>query len=53
MNAPKRLLLLVALLALPVLACNAQELVFEPTGTPTMPLTITLFPILPETSTPN
>jgi 2-alkenal reductase len=34
MNVPKRLLLLVALLALPVLACNAQELVFEPTATP-------------------
>jgi 2-alkenal reductase len=30
----KRFLLLVALLALPVLACNTQELVFEPTATP-------------------
>jgi 2-alkenal reductase len=30
----KRFLLLVALLALPILACNTQELVFEPTPTP-------------------
>jgi 2-alkenal reductase len=30
----KRLLLLVALLALPILACNTQELIFEPTPTP-------------------
>jgi 2-alkenal reductase len=34
MDAPKRLLFLFALLALPVLACSAQELVFEPTPTP-------------------
>jgi len=34
MERRKRLLLLVALLALPVLACNAQELLLEPTPTP-------------------
>ena len=34
MDTPKRLVLLFSLLALPVLACNAQELVFEPTPTP-------------------
>ncbi|MGD8244982.1 MAG: trypsin-like peptidase domain-containing protein [Anaerolineae bacterium] len=33
MDVKKRLLLVFALLALPVLACNTQELVFEPTAT--------------------
>ena len=34
MHKEKPLLLLLALLALPTLACNAQKLVFEPTPTP-------------------
>lgn len=38
MGDRKRLVLLLALLALPALACNAQELVFEPTpGVPSTP----------------
>lgn len=38
MGDRKRLVLLLALLALPALACNAQELVFEPTpGMPSTP----------------
>jgi hypothetical protein len=34
MKRERRLLLLLALLALPVLACNAQELLLEPTSPP-------------------
>jgi 2-alkenal reductase len=53
MDVTKRLLLLFALLALPVLACNTQELVFEPTPTspsrPTSPSVAVATPtVVPE-----
>ena len=45
MDGRKHLLLLLALLALPVLACNAQELVLEPTATPLARPTLSSKPV--------
>ena len=48
MDRQKSLLLLIALLVLPVLACNAQELLLEPTLAPSSPEAVATVPPLSE-----
>ncbi len=48
MDRQKSLLLLIALLTLPVLACNAQELLLEPTPVPSSPGAVATVPPLSE-----